>query len=82
MMLRVRRFRPKTPITRAAIMLTFYTPDRIKADLTNKAESCMDLLVDAGFLADDSWFVAEPIYLIFGGVDRVSPRVEILITPA
>lgn len=78
MMLRVRKFRPKKPIARAAVSLTFYAPDRIKADLTNKAESCLDL---AEILADDSWFVVDPVNLHFGGVDRTNPRVEIVITP-
>lgn len=36
---------------------------RGRADLTNKAESVMDLLVDFGVLPDDSWLVVNDIRL-------------------
>ncbi len=57
MMLRVRRYRPKTPIARAAVAITFFAENCRIFDLTNAAESVMDLLVDAKILADDSWAV-------------------------
>lgn len=50
-----------------------------KADLTNKAESIMDALVDAGVLEDDNWFVCGDIRLLFGGIDRLNPRAEVEI---
>jgi len=61
------------------IKLTFYAPDKRVADLTNKAESIMDLLVDNGILQDDNWFVCGNIELVFGGVDKDNARVEIEI---
>lgn len=61
------------------LRITFYAPDRRATDLTNKAESIMDLLVDNGVLEDDNWFVVPNIELVFGGVDKEKPRAEILI---
>lgn len=54
--------------------IVFYAPDERKADLSNKAESIMDLLVDAGVLRDDSWFVVPHLDLSMAGVDRKNPR--------
>lgn len=62
------------------IDLIFYPSTKRKSDLTNKAESVMDLLVDNGFILDDNWFVVSKINLIFGEVDPKNPRVEIVIT--
>ena len=59
--------------------ITFFAPDKRKADLSNKAESINDLLVDAGVLADDSWFVIPRLVLELGGVDKESPRACIKI---
>ena len=39
----------------------------------------MDLLVDAGVLPDDNWFVVDTALLKFGGVDKENPRVEVEI---
>jgi Holliday junction resolvase RusA-like endonuclease len=54
-------------------------PDAIRADLTNKAESIMDLLVDAGVLQDDNWNVVPEVILRCKGIDRTNPRAEITI---
>lgn len=56
------------------IHITIYAPDKRKADLTNKAESIMDLLVDNKIIEDDNWFVMENVCLLFGGVDKDNPR--------
>lgn len=61
------------------IQITFYFPDNRRADMSNKAESVMDLLVDNGILKDDSWQVVSKLTLISGGKDKV-PRAEVLIT--
>lgn len=61
------------------IALTFYAPDNRAADLTNKTESIMDLLVDYGLIEDDNWFVCPDIMISFGGVDKENPRVVITI---
>src|SRR4051794_32605857 len=60
---RVGRLAPET------IVITFYPPDRIAGDLSNKCESVMDLLVDMEILKDDNWFICGDIHLKFGGVD-------------
>lgn len=61
------------------IEITIYAPDKRKADKTNKAESIMDLMVDAGIIEDDNWFVFPELNLKFGGVDREFPRAEVVI---
>ena len=61
------------------VELRFFMPDIRKTDLTNKAESIMDLLVDSKILFNDSWQCVPEIHLIAEGVDRKNPRVEIRI---
>lgn len=71
------RNRPATPFQHAEISIKFYPPHRIKGDLTNKAESIMDLLVDARYLVDDNWFALAHVCLTFGEVDPKNPRAEV-----
>ena len=61
------------------VILTFFPSTRRKSDLSNKTESIMDLLVDAGILEDDNWFICSDIRMVFGGVDKDKPRCEIEI---
>lgn len=65
------------PITQPGICLGFYFPDDRRTDLTNKAESIMDMLVDNGKISDDKWQVTGAVHLIPLGIDRENPRVEI-----
>lgn len=60
------------------LVLNFFMPDNRKCDLTNKAESIMDTLVDSGILEDDSWQIIPSIHLNFMGVDKLNPRCEII----
>lgn len=62
-----------------AIELILYPSTKRRADLTNKAESILDLLVDCRIIEDDNWFVVPKVILQFGGVDKTNPRVEITI---
>jgi|ERR1035437_8725195 Holliday junction resolvase RusA-like endonuclease len=61
------------------VYITITAPDRLRGDLSNKAESIMDLLVDNGFIIDDNWFVVETLTLMFGGVDKENPGAVIEI---
>ena len=63
--------------TQKGISLTFYMPDNRRTDLTNKAESVMDLLVDNGIFEDDSWQITGDVSLSCNGIDKLNPRVEI-----
>lgn len=71
---------PVLPIEKAAVKITFFAPTMRPADLTNKAESIMDLLVDLGILKDDNWFICGDLHLKFGGVEKKDPRAIIEIT--
>jgi Holliday junction resolvase RusA-like endonuclease len=81
MMLRIRCRRPKKPILKAAVAITFFAENRRRFDLSNAAESVMDLLVDAGYLADDSADHVPDLHLQLGGVEPKSGRAEVEITP-
>lgn len=69
------------PITRATMAINFFFKDRRRKDLTNGADSIMDLLVDAGILKDDCWTLISDIEL-HGALDKEKPRSEIIIVPA
>lgn len=78
-MYRLARFRPKEPIDKCRIQIDFYAPDKRSGDLTNKAESILDALVDAKILMDDNWFVCNDVHLRLIAVDRENPRAQITI---
>lgn len=61
------------------VELLFYPRTKRRADLSNKAESVMDLLVDAGVIPDDNWYEVPRLVLAFGAVDKANPRVEVAI---
>lgn len=62
------------------VIIKIWMPDRRRTDLTNKAESIMDLFVDCGILKDDSWEYVKELILIAEGVCKEEPKamVEIL----
>lgn len=60
--------------------VVIYSGTARKGDLTNKAESVMDLLVDCGIIEDDNWCIVPEVRLKYGGIDRQNPRAEITIT--
>jgi len=66
-------------INNCKIEMVFYPPDKRTTDLTNKAESVMDLLVDNQILVDDNWFICPDIHLKAEQIDRENSRVEIKI---
>ena len=61
------------------VQMEFYLPDNRACDLTNKAESVMDLLVDCKILLDDKWQVVPRVFLESKGVDLDNPRVTVWI---
>lgn len=61
------------------VHLTFYSENKRKFDLSNKTESIMDLLVDAGILLDDNYSVVPKLILEYGGISKENPRCEIQI---
>lgn len=62
-----------------SMVCTFYPKTKRASDLSNKFESVADLLVDAGIISDDNWFVLSEVVLRFGEVDKDNPRVTIVI---
>ena len=62
-----------------AVSLSFWFKDNAVKDLTNAAESIMDLLVDYGVLEDDCWQKTGQITLIPLGIDKKNPGCQIHI---
>lgn len=56
---------PQTIEKTKFVSINFIFPDRRRKDLTNKAESIMDILVDLGVLKDDD-FITVPNLLLTG----------------
>jgi len=75
----LKAYRVKTPISKCSIDIDIMFPDHRKADLTNKAESINDLLVDAGILEDDDHKILNKVNLTSLGVDKNNPRAVIVI---
>lgn len=67
----------KNKIITKELTLIFYAPDKRLFDLTNKAESIMDTLVDAELLEDDNYSVISSLNLRFGGIEKGQARCEI-----
>lgn len=76
-----RQARPSSPIALASVAVDLYPGTARKGDLTNKAESIMDLLVDVGVLEDDNWHAVPKLTLRMRSIDRGNPRAEITVTP-
>lgn len=52
----------KWPLARTEkVIIKLFYEDRRRRDSTNTVESVMDLLVDAGILADDNWLAVGPM---------------------
>jgi Holliday junction resolvase RusA-like endonuclease len=66
-------------ITNLHIEIDFFAPDKRASDLSNKAESIMDLLVDAGIISDDNWWIVNRLVLNFRGVDKVNNGARVYI---
>lgn len=69
-------FRPKKPIERAAVHITYYFPDKRRRDPDNySGKMLLDPLVELGIIEDDSF---KHIRLMLDGeCDKDRPRTEI-----
>lgn len=63
-----------SPFTCRKLTISFIAGDRRKFDLTNKAESIMDLLVDNGLIEDDNYSIIPELTLKFGGYEKDNPH--------
>lgn len=60
--------------TGSTLTITFIAGDKRKFDLTNKAESIMDMLVDNAILEDDNYSIIPSLVLKYGGYEKDKPR--------
>jgi len=58
----------------STLTITFIAGDKRKFDLTNKAESIMDMLVDNEILEDDNYSIIPTLVLKYGGYDKNNPH--------
>lgn len=63
----------------SSVEIAFWWPDMRRRDMSNAAESIMDLLVDGGIIEDDSWQYVPRLVLVSAGVDRAKPRAEVSV---
>jgi len=61
------------------VTINFYFATKRLSDISNKAESIMDFLVDAGVLKDDNHIIVPNLNISFGGYDKENPRAEVVI---
>lgn len=74
------KYRNKPRKNPLSIRMSFYNKDNRRHDLDNMVSSVLDLLVDAGYLEDDHCKIVSSMLVVFCGVDRENPRVEVTIT--
>ncbi len=77
---RIRRFRPAKPIVKAKVAIRFFAENKRRWDLTNAAESVMDLLVEEKFIEDNCVENVPRLELEYCGVDKEKPRAEVTVT--
>ena len=70
------RKQPEPIDTPVQITLQFFHGDNVRRDSDNQASSIMDLLQDAGLLADDRWQIVR-ILNIYNHYDKGHARCEI-----
>jgi crossover junction endodeoxyribonuclease RusA len=63
----------------SAIEVILYPPDKRLFDISNRAETLLDLLVDAHIIEDDNYKIVPKLITEFGEIDRENPRAEITI---
>lgn len=61
------------------LKMTFYRSTKRRSDLDNMSSGVLDALVEAGVLDDDSFTHIDTLHLLYGGVDKENPRVDIEI---
>ncbi len=61
------------------VTINFYFATKRISDISNKAESIMDILVDLGVLHDDNHIIVPNLNISFCGYDKDNPRAEVVI---
>lgn len=72
---------PKLEFEAIGCVASFWFPDARTTDLSNKWESIADCLVKANVLPDDSVSYLTDVRLLYKGIDRINPRVELMFFP-
>lgn len=67
-------------MVKASVVIRFFAENRRRWDVSNAAESVMDLLVEEGFVEDDCVENVDSLHLEYHGVDKERPRAEVEIT--
>lgn len=62
-----------------SIQMVFYYQTKHRKDIDNSTTTVLDCLKDAGVIEDDDVLHVNELYSFFGGYDKESPRVEIML---
>ena len=54
-----------------------FLPNKMQRDLSNYVKLSEDYLVSQNVLEDDNYNIVQKIEILFGGIDRINPRIEI-----
>ena len=81
----LKEIEPLPVFNKIRLTYTVYTGSSHKSDVMNWASVVdkffQDTMVKAGKLVDDNYQYVPEVISRFGGIDKVNPRVEILIEP-
>lgn len=66
-----------SPLNTKRLEYMFYFPDKRTRDIANYEKLTTDFLVKSGAVKDDDWRYITELRLLFGGIDKENPRVEI-----
>lgn len=69
-------------LDRVELTYTYYFPDKRSRDCENYVKAVSDFLVNQQVIKDDDCFHVPKLTIIFGGIDKGNPRVEIQIQKA
>lgn len=77
------QYKNREPISEAVnIKCVYYRGDNRKTDLVNLQNATLDILTEAGVLADDNWKIVQSMDGSRVFYDKENPRVEITIETA
>lgn len=65
-----------------SLTVTVYVPDRRRRDPDNVLKALLDALDKSGAIEDDDFKHLPDLRVVYGGLDRENPRVELTLTAA
>lgn len=73
---------PRLNLSGVQIEYTFFFKDNRARDCQNYIKAATDFLVNSKIIRDDCWQHVSKEVLWCGGIDKINPRIEIIISTA